>query len=849
MSMFEHVKIGKKKKNVIESGVTVCEHNHPGGSLFDAVDEPKSYLDAAFNAGYTKFAVTDHASFSAMQTCIDYAKKISTEEHPFNIIYGVEAYIEVPPFKINEQIGHMIMLATSERGKHIIDKLNSKASEKRMGKPVITISDLKKYNFNGDIIATSACVSGAPALQLLSDDVLDKMINRERKAQQHTTEKDELVIRDCISPDDKEYLSAKDEFEKVSADLDELINIRDSKELKSERTQISRKLRDARKCLNDDDPELIKLINEYEEINNKILEAKDKIPNVRKLVNAKKAELKDISLKVEEYINHENKIQHYESLKKSPIELMSEAEKTMLFYQEIFGAGNYYIEVQNHGLEMESRTYPVLAQLARKHNIPLVAANDAHMADNSDRSIDMRNVAKFLRFIKISESESDKELYVKTPYELAQALSAILTDDQVAEALNNLNVIGKRCAYIPEKSNHYPVFDKNKDSNELLRSEAIKGINWRYPNGKGWDEEHQKRMEYELNIIIQMGFADYHLIVKDFLEYGRICGLVPMDKLSEVPLTIEGAKEYVKAHNYNTGIGIGIGRGSGAGSLVTYLLGITGIDPFKYNLIFERFLNPERVSMPDIDSDLALGVREKTIEYVRAKYGSEAVVGIITESRQQAKGAIRDAARYYGKKAYDDEKKFLSLGDQIRKKVPAKATNFEDIVGMKDTNKVDELGINIQDSVSLLDFLKDEYNSNPDAISILNIAAHCEGMLTTYGQHAAGVIIYDSNDVTDYIPIRDGKKGIKTTEMDMIQCEANGLLKMDFLGLKTLTIITDTLRMIQRDTGEVIDVMNIPLEGPKADKVYKEVYAKGRTKNVFQFESAGMRNNLKKLCS
>lgn len=220
------------------------------------------------------------------------------------------------------------------------------------------------------------------------------------------------------------------------------------------------------------------------------------------------------------------------------------------------------------------------------------------MADNSDRSIDMRNVAKFLRFIKISESESDKELYVKTPYELAQALSAILTDDQVAEALNNLNVIGKRCAYIPEKSNHYPVFDKNKDSNELLRSEAIKGINWRYPNGKGWDEEHQKRMEYELNIIIQMGFADYHLIVKDFLEYGRICGLVPMDKLSEVPLTIEGAKEYVKAHNYNTGIGIGIGRGSGAGSLVTYLLGITGIDPFKYNLIFERFLNPERVSMP-----------------------------------------------------------------------------------------------------------------------------------------------------------------------------------------------------------------------------------------------------------
>ena len=856
MSIFENVKIGDITKNVIESGITTCEHNHPGGSLFDAVDEVKNYLNAAYNAGYTKFAVTDHASFSAMQTCIDLAKKMSTPEHPFSIIYGVEAYIEVPPFNVNEKVGHMILLAVTEKGKHIIDKLNSKASEKRFGKPVITISDLKKYKYNGDVIATSACVSGAPAIQLLSDDMLDDIIKKERKAQEATTtDKYDNIVPVCIKDTDKDYILAKKALYEAEKKLNKTIAIRDSKELKAERTSISRQLRDLRKKnesyptkpKDENDPTIPELVKRYEEINNMILEAKEAVPELRKKVTLERNNLNELQEKVDKYNLYESKIDHYKSLKKSAYELIAEAEKTMLFYQDIFGAGNYYIEVQNHGLDMEKRTYPILADLARKHNIPLVAANDAHMADNTERSIDMRNVAKFLRFTKVEESDADKELYIKTPYELAQALSAILPDDQVAEALNNLNVIGERCTYTPEKSNHYPVFDKNKDSNELLRTETIKGIEWRYPNGNGWDEEHQKRMEYELNIIIQMGFADYHLIVKDFLEYGRICGLVPIDKLPEVPLTIEGAKEYVKEHNYDVGIGIGIGRGSGAGSLVTYLLGITGIDPFKYNLIFERFLNPERVSMPDIDSDLAIGVREKTIEYVRAKYGNDAVVGIITESRQQAKGAIRDAARYYGKKFYDDDKKFLNLGTQMRKKIPDKATNFKDVVGMEETNQTDELGIPIEKEINLLSYMKTEYKDNKEALDILNIAGHCEGMLTTYGQHAAGVIIYDSDDVTDYIPVRDGQKGIKTTEMDMIQCEANGLLKMDFLGLRNLSIITDTLRMIKRDTGKTIDMMNVPLDGPEADPVYKEVYAKGRTKNVFQFESVGMRNNLKKL--
>lgn len=237
----------------------------------------------------------------------------------------------------------------------------------------------------------------------------------------------------------------------------------------------------------------------------------------------------------------------------------------------------------------------------------------------------------------------------------------------------------------------------------------------------------------------------------------------------------------------------------------------------------------------DIDSDFALGVREKTIEYVRSKYGESAVVGILTEGREQAKGAIRDAARYLGKKLYDDDSVFLAKGTAMRKSVHAETTNFKDLVNSE--NK------------TLYEFLKSEFAGDKDALNILEIALYCEGMLTSYGQHAAGVIIYDEDDITDYIPVRNGNLDMRVTEMDMIQCEADGLLKMDFLGLKTLSIVTDAVRMIEADTGEKIDVENIPLEGNKADKVYRNIYAKGKTRNVFQFESSGMQNYLKQLFS
>ena len=833
-SKFKDVKIGPLTQKVLNEGVYTCEHNHPGGSLFDAVDNVDNYIKAAVAAGYKNFAVTDHASFSAMQTAIDAAAEINKKagENTINIIYGVEAYIEVPPFTIKEKTGHLIMLAVNERGKHIVDKLISNAGQKRNGKPVISFDELNSVQFNGDVIATSACISGPCAIQLLANDIFKNQVQKEMQIlEKEDTDEDGNTVKYCISPDDEYYLSQKEAVEIAKKKLNECISIRDSTVLKEELKTLRANVRTLKKKGEDYSKDEKKI----KEIQEKQKQAKENAGKLKNVFNEENKKLKELQVKVDKYLLHKEKSNEYLSAMKSDEILYAAATETAIFYDKLFGKGNFFLEIQYHGFENEKEVYTKLCKIAEENDIPLVAANDAHIADNTKRSIDMRNVARYLRFTTVSETEADNELYIKNPYELAQALSAVYPDVAVAESLSNLNVIGDRCKYMPKKVNHYPVFKKGIDANALLREEAIKGIDWRYPNGTGWDEERQKRMEYELNVIIQMGYADYHLIVKDFLEYARIIGKIPVDKLKEVPLTIEGAKKYVQEHGYDIGIGIGIGRGSGAGSLVTYLLGITGIDPFKYNLIFERFLNPERISMPDIDSDFALGVREKTIEYVRSKYGESAVVGILTEGREQAKGAIRDAARYLGKKLYDDDSVFLAKGTAMRKSVPAETTNFKDLVNSE--NK------------TLYEFLKSEFAGDKDALNILEIALHCEGMLTSYGQHAAGVIIYDEDDITDYIPVRNGNLDMRVTEMDMIQCEVDGLLKMDFLGLKTLSIVTDAVRMIEADTGEKIDVENIPLEGNKADKVYRNIYAKGKTRNVFQFESSGMQNYLKQLFS
>jgi DNA polymerase-3 subunit alpha len=375
----------------------------------------------------------------------------------------------------------------------------------------------------------------------------------------------------------------------------------------------------------------------------------------------------------------------------------------------------------------------------------------------------------------------------------------------------------------------------NMNSNEILDLEVQKGIEKRFPNGM--DVEHEARLKYELPIIKDMGYADYHLVVKDFLEYGRLLGYVPKNRLNEAPLTIKGLEAFIRENGWkNQGMMIGPGRGSAVGSLVCYLLGITNLDPLKYDLLFERFLNPERISMPDIDSDIANTTRSKVIEYVQNKYGENAVCGIMTTNAQAPKGSINIAAKFYGLKVYNNP--LTSLGRTIAKDIPSD-------VGVSFNSNVDNNGaVDKEGEKTLYEFLLKKYEDNKDALEVIRWAKVVEGSFTAYGSHAAGIVISDNDDVSEYLPLRyNTRAGMFTTQCDMVQVEDNGLLKFDFLGLKTLDIITETLKMIEENHGVIIDPLNIDLAD---EKTYREILATGKTNSVFQFESNGMKNMLKR---
>lgn len=372
-------------------------------------------------------------------------------------------------------------------------------------------------------------------------------------------------------------------------------------------------------------------------------------------------------------------------------------------------------------------------------------------------------------------------------------------------------------------------------SNEILDQKIQQGIKWRFPDGM--PEDYKARLEYELGIIKNMGYTDYHLVVWEFLNYGRLLGFVPKEKISEAPLDTEELSKWIKDNGWNNpGFRIGPGRGSAVGSLVCYLLGITALDPIKYGLLFERFLNPERVSMPDIDSDISATTRQKVIEHVQYLYGKDAVCGIMTTNAQAPKGSINIAAKFYGLKKNNEP--MTTLGRMISKDVPKD-------VGVSFATCVDATGaVDKESTTTLCDYLLNKYADNQDAVEIIKWAKIVEGSFTAYGQHAAGIVISDNEDVSEYIPLRyNPGSGMMTTQCDMVQTEDNGLLKFDFLGLKTLDIITEAIFMIEKNHGIIVDPLSLDVNDPK---VYKQILSAGKTDSVFQFESAGMKSMLKR---
>ncbi len=462
-----------------------------------------------------------------------------------------------------------------------------------------------------------------------------------------------------------------------------------------------------------------------------------------------------------------------------------EAERTVREYLDIFGMDNYFLELQNHDLPEEAKTAAAVKEIASKLGVGLVATNDCHyMKREHSAAHDALlciQTGKLLSDTDRMKYTTD-QIYFKSAEEMAQLFS------DTPEAIDNTLRIAEGCSLDIElyknKVPTFPLPEGFESPEKYLRYLCEIGLQKRYPKVTS---SLQERLDYEIGVINKMGYAGYFLIVRDFVEFAR-----------------------------NRGIRVGPGRGSAAGSIVSYCLSITNLDPMEYGLLFERFLNPERISMPDIDIDFADRGRDEVIDYVTNKYGRESVAQIITFGSMAARAVVRDVGRVMSMP--------YAEVDAIAKMIPFEVDmTLEKALNRKDS----ELGR--------------RYKDEEDIKTLIEYSRVLEGLSRHASTHAAGVVIAPG-PITDYAPLYKSSKDEITTQYDMRWIEAIGLLKMDFLGLRTLTVIDDCLKLLKKRDIK-IDIDKITLTDPE---VYK-LFAKAETIGIFQFESGGMRDYLKKL--
>lgn len=779
--------------------------------------------------GYTTVGITEHGVLTSTYDFMDIAKDLGLKPIP-----GVEAYI-------GPQKMHMCLFPKSEKGYHAISKAVTE-SYKTLIKDIPVMSDEILEQFFGEgteghneVIASSACVGGVICSILNENNEIKKSI---KKLEKNLSSKKEETF------DEEKYEKEKNEYNSILERLDEL-----SDEIKEARADTKLTYKKQKKTLDSfqkDDDGYEQAYQAYKERIDRIEAAKLVLPKLlqkKETLTKEKNKRKTGIEKAEKVVAKtkvvREKIAELKKTYKDDAVLYKEAKERAQYLSQLFGDGNFYLEIQYHNIPVEEQIMPIIADIAIDLSLPLIATNDAHMVNPSEKELNARQYIRAMRFNTWQPAESgDKELYVKSEDELHDVLAQIFPEDIIQQAFSGANELADKCNVVFEKNSHYPVYQseiKNETSADCLRRLCAEGIKKRFKEEE-WTEEYQKRMEYELDVIIRMNYADYHCIVADYLNYGKLIGKIDFSKYeneyNKDPYNIAYLEELVKRTN-GVGEGIGPGRGSAAGSLVCFLIGITDIDPIKYNLLFERFLNVERVSMPDIDSDFSPEIREKVINYVRYKYGDDAVCLILTTGMLWAKKAIRNVARIHGLRFKDNNMYYSKLADELCKKVPnTLGVRFKDFL-YDTTTTDDETGCTV-----ITPGLYTIYKSNKEAVDILKIAETMEGTFVDYGMHAAGVIIADNNPVKNYVPLmcNDGTNWV--CQCDKERAEEIGLLKMDFLGLKNLAIITNALRLIQKHTGKMIDMQNIDFNDPNVLKLY----ATGFTNGIFQVESPGMKS-------
>ena len=464
--------------------------------------------------------------------------------------------------------------------------------------------------------------------------------------------------------------------------------------------------------------------------------------------------------------------------------MYEDAKKAALRYQDIFGKGNFFLELQDHGIPEQQNVNQQLLKMHRETGIELVATNDVHYTLAEDAQ--PHDVLLCLQTGKKLADEDRMryeggQYYVKSPEEMERLFP------YAPEALENTHKIAQRChVEIEFGVTKLPKFDvpEGYTSWEYLNELCFRGLEERY---QPVTEELKERLNYELSTIRNMGYVDYFLIVWDFIKYAR-----------------------------DHDIMVGPGRGSAAGSLGAYTLGITQLDPIRYDLLFERFLNPERVSMPDIDVDFCFERRQEVIDYVRRKYGDDCVVQIVTFGTLAARGVIRDVGRVM-------DLPYAQV-DTIAKMIPQ------------------ELNITIDKALQMNPELKKAYEEQKEIHDLIDTAKRLEGLPRHTSMHAAGVVI-SQKDVSEYVPLSRASDGSIVTQFTMTTLEELGLLKMDFLGLRTLTVIQNAVHLIEQDAGVKLDMQHIDYN----DKKVLDSLGTGRSDGVFQLESAGMKNFMKEL--
>lgn len=745
----------------------VCLHNHTQNSIKDSVVTVDSLVKKAKELDFKTLALTDHGTLTGCYGFYTACNKVGIKP-----ILGCELYVK--DYSFGNRL-HLIVMAKDWTGYQAIIKavkLSNKLQEKvsTLIFPITNAEILKTCFGEGStghehVVATSACING----------VIAGIPAQNRMLGEIYTKNEELIKKEA----DKTFLAAQ--YQKKIAEAEDILK-------KDKTSEYGKKLKtEAKKALNS---------------LNKSADNADAAKAQNDIIGA--------------------------LYKGTDKELRDFMESEALRYEEIFGKGNFFMELQYHYMPEEKKEMFICDLIAQKYDIPTCAANDAHMLDSSDESIYARQTITATRFNRLEPvSKSESECYLKTDTELKAMISEVVGPARADVAMQGNDRIDELCNIVlPEKENHYPVFKKGEDSLKILKQKIKEGIDRRF-NGV-LPDGYAERIQYELDIMIQLKVVDYILIVQDLLNFGRKLGNMPVDRFEYLSehiweMSYDEIVSYVDADQSYFGYPVGPGRGSSGGSEICYLIGIIDIDPIPYNLLFERFLNPERVSMPDIDSDYANGYRDLVVIYTYKKYGKDAVCRIVTFGTNAAKQAIRTSARVLGKtkssRSGDEtiEKKYLDLGDSLSKVCSGKP---HDVL-----SNYDETWAGL----------------NEESKEIINRAKSIEGSYSQYNMHACGVIISDNSDVSEYIPLMfDPEKNVWKSQLTPAEAEDFGLLKMDYLGLRNLNMITEMIRLIYDRHDIKINPSVIPVE----KDCIKQICQSGNTNSIFQLESSGM----KKIC-